>query len=435
MGKVKTGTTSKIKGSKKTSSGSSIFGPGSSTVFPPDNGSGPSKLGNSGSFPSRSQPVGMGLGNASFGHGSRQLPPPVDCDDTMGNGGGNGSGISTSGSRPRISLEGNTSITEGQSGAFRLRLDREVTTDTVVTIRINDGSAICYDGDGSGQKTKGDLRKSVMPGLDRDFTCYDSQGRIITDDIITLTIRAGQTTSESIYVQTWTEEVSMGGKKVMTADTPIGEGNETFSCEIVDAPGGYEVVQPQVPVTIIDNTPYKWHSPLAIDLNGDGIKTLSLDKGVAFDLLSTGTKNNIGWISNKDGLLAVDSNGNGQIDNGKELFGGGVGEGFAKLDSFDTNRDGIVDANDKGFDSLKIWRDGNSNGVTDKGELQALSVFGINSLNVGHIAYDQAAKLDQQGNILGERGSVTTTKGSSLDMIDVYFQVGAALPSTDAALG
>jgi hypothetical protein len=114
----------------------------------------------------------------------------------------------------------------------------------------------------------------------------------------------------------------------------------------------------------------------------------------------------------------ANGNGNGKIDNGKEMFGGGVGEGFAKLDSFDTNRDGIVNTKDQGFDSLKIWQDRNSNGVTDRGELQSLSVFGIKSLNVDHIAYDQAAELDKQGNILGERGSVTTLKGclSSLQL-------------------
>jgi serine-aspartate repeat-containing protein C/D/E len=325
--------------------------------------------------------------------------------------------------QPRVSLVGNSSINEGGSGSYRLQLDKAATTDMTFTIRVNNGSAKSYAGDGSDQKYKGDLKKSVFPQLNRDFTSYDSQGRIIQGDTVTLTVKAGQTVSDSYNVQTWQEEVSMGGKKEITSSTALGEGNESFTLEIVNASGA-QVDRGHMPVTIIDNTPYKWHSPLAIDLNGDGVKTLSIDKGVEFDLLNNGTKNNVGWISGKDGLLAVDNNGNGQIDNGKELFGGGVGDGFAKLDSFDTNRDGLVDANDKDFGSLKIWRDGNSNGVTDRGELQALSVFGINSLNVEHIAYDRAAQLDKQGNILGERGSVNTINGKSLDMVDVYFQVG-----------
>jgi serine-aspartate repeat-containing protein C/D/E len=327
--------------------------------------------------------------------------------------------------QPRVSLVGNSSINEGSSSSYRLQLDQAATTDMTFTIRINDGSAESYDGDGSKQKYKGDLKKSVFPELNRDFTGYDSQGRIISGDTMTLTIKAGQTISDSYNVQTWKEEVSMGGKKAIDSSTALGEGNESFTLEIAHAEGCV-IDRGHMPITIVDNAPYKWHSPLAIDLNGDGIKTLSIDKGIEFDLFSTGTKNSVGWISRKDGLLAIDNDGNGQIDNGNELFGGGVGDGFAKLDSFDTNRDGLVDANDQGFESLKIWRDGNSNGVTDRSELQALAVFGISSLNVEHIAYDQAAQLDKRGNILGERGSVNTIDGKSLDMIDVYFQVNDA---------
>jgi serine-aspartate repeat-containing protein C/D/E len=335
-------------------------------------------------------------------------------------------------SNQTVSLVGNSTINEGSSSSYRLQLDRAATSDMTFTIRVNNGSAQSYAGDGSGQKYKGDLKKSVFPQLNRDFTSYDSQGRILTGDTVTLTIKAGQTTSDSYNVQTWQEEVSMGGKKNITSSTALGEGDESFTLEIVDA-GGYQVGRGHLPVTIVDNTPYKWHSPLAVDLNGDGIKTLSIDKGVKFDLLNTGSKSNVGWISGKDGLLAIDNNGNGQIDNGKELFGGGVGDGFAKLDSFDTNRDGVVSASDQGFDSLKIWQDRNSNGVTDRGELQALSVFGIESLNVEHIAYNKAAELDKKGNILGERGSVNTTSGKTLDMIDVYFQVDASLPTNNAS--
>ncbi len=332
--------------------------------------------------------------------------------------------------QPRVSLVGDSNITEGGKGSYRLQLDRVAQTDLTFTIRVSDGTAIGFEGDGSGQKAKGDLKKGVLPILDRDYTVTDAQGQIVHGDTITLTIKAGSTTSESIGVQTWQEEVSMGGKKVITPNTQLGEGNEHFSLDIVDA-CGCQVAQPHMPVTIIDESIYKWHSPLAIDLNGDGIKTLNIDKGVTFDLLNTGSKVNVGWISPKDGLLAVDNNGNGKIDNGNELFGGGVGDGFAKLDSFDTNRDGIVDATDTNFGALKIWQDGNSNGVTDRGELQALSVFGIQSLNVAH---EKKFELDNQNNILGERGSVNTTNGKSLDMIDVYFQVASVFP-TGSVLG
>jgi hypothetical protein len=323
---------------------------------------------------------------------------------------------------PQLKLIGDTSITEGNKGSYRLQLDRASTTDLTFTVDIADGKAKRFNGDGSNQKEKGDLKKSVFPELNRDFTAYDSQGRIINGSV-TLTIRAGQTTSEDFSIQTWQEEVSMGGKKEITSETLLGEGNENFSLNIVDA-RGCQVAQPHVPITIIDHTEYKWHSPIAIDLNGNGIKTLSIDNGVKFDLLNTGSSVDVGWISPKDGLLAIDNNANGTIDNGNELFGGGVGDGFAKLDSFDTNRDGLVDASDQDFGSLKIWQDSNSNGFTDNGELQALSVFGIASLNT---SYEKKFELDSRGNVLGERSFATTTSGKTLDAIDVYFQVDAGL--------
>ena len=38
-------------------------------------------------------------------------------------------------------------------------------------------------------------------------------------------------------------------------------------------------------------------TPLMLDLNGDGVQTLAIDSGVQFDLLNTGTKQSLGWIS------------------------------------------------------------------------------------------------------------------------------------------
>ncbi len=57
-------------------------------------------------------------------------------------------------------------------------------------------------------------------------------------------------------------------------------------------------------------------SPLAFDLDGDGIETTNLNDGsVFFDIKNTGFANKIGWINSDDGLLALDRNNNSQIDN------------------------------------------------------------------------------------------------------------------------
>ncbi|MCL6484678.1 MAG: carboxypeptidase regulatory-like domain-containing protein, partial [Janthinobacterium lividum] len=64
-------------------------------------------------------------------------------------------------------------------------------------------------------------------------------------------------------------------------------------------------------------------TPIVIDLNGDGVHTIArADFHGSFDLLGTGSAIESGWVSADDGLLAIDNNGNGKIDNISELFGG-----------------------------------------------------------------------------------------------------------------
>ena len=66
------------------------------------------------------------------------------------------------------------------------------------------------------------------------------------------------------------------------------------------------------------------------------------------------TKRKKKTIKGDDGLLVRDLNGNGVIDSGQELFGGDTvlangqkaTDAYAALKDLDSNRDGIIDAND-----------------------------------------------------------------------------------------
>ncbi len=62
-------------------------------------------------------------------------------------------------------------------------------------------------------------------------------------------------------------------------------------------------------------------SPLVVDLDGDGIETIGTNNNIYFDHDNNGFAENTGWVGKDDGLLVRDINGNGQIDNGTELFG------------------------------------------------------------------------------------------------------------------
>jgi hypothetical protein len=162
-------------------------------------------------------------------------------------------------------------------------------------------------------------------------------------------------------------------------------------------------------------------SPLVVDLNGDGIQTTSVDLSTGtFDLLNDGNPISSGWISADDGLLAVDTNDNGVIDNRSELFGGNVGEGFAKLTTFDSNADGMVDAKDARFGELKIWQDKNANHRTDAGELRSLADFGVSSISTRYVVVPEF----QNGNFLLERGAATMKDGGTVAVADAYFEIG-----------
>ena len=142
-----------------------------------------------------------------------------------------------------------------------------------------------------------------------------------------------------------------------------------------------------------------------------------------------------------DGLLARDLDGDGQIDDGSELFGEATvladgsraKDGFEALASLDANRDGVVDAKDAGFASLKIWSDADADGYTDAGELKSLSELGITSVRVDA----KSTSVFDNGNFLGLSASYERADGTQGEVADVWFRVSSAeeLEQKAAALG
>ena len=180
------------------------------------------------------------------------------------------------------------------------------------------------------------------------------------------------------------------------------------------------------------------NSPIAIDLDGDGIETLAYDDTHgAFDLNEDGVPDQSGWLSGDDGFLAVDLNDNGRIDSRAELFGGeNLGDGFARLSTYDSNNDGVIDASDENFGELLIWQDANENHQTNPGELYSLSDFDITSLSLDW--YNQNG--ESNGNLLLETSAATLADGSTLELVDVWFagdsdatESFADLPDLDVA--
>jgi len=168
-------------------------------------------------------------------------------------------------------------------------------------------------------------------------------------------------------------------------------------------------------------------SPLVLDLDDDGQFTIGLaQSSVTFDLNGDGVMENVGWASANDGLLAIDLNSDGIINDGSELFGEAFGlgdgtrakDGFAALSSLDSNQDGKISATDNAFSQLKVWRDADSDGQTDAGELSSLMDMGIESLDLSGVWSPTA----ENANVVGITSSYTTTDGSTHQMADIWFR-------------
>lgn len=119
--------------------------------------------------------------------------------------------------------------------------------------------------------------------------------------------------------------------------------------------------------------------PLMLDFGGPAA-ALS-DQRFAFDLDADGTMENIPMISGS-GFLAFDRNANGQIDDGRELFGPMSGNGFADLAQLDGDGNGWIDENDTDFAKLRIWQPD----ADGKGTLKTLAEAGIGALYLNNVA-------------------------------------------------
>ena len=325
-------------------------------------------------------------------------------------------------------IVGATSVYEGCSANYQVKLSGAVSTDTWLTVAAIDGTAKRTGVDASIQNLTG------INAQTKDYALIGTDCKIDADGVISVKVAAGQTSSAVFSLSAWKENVSVdfftyltgGYKESAWENLKLNLSNSTNALVTIGSS--------DLNVSIGDTTIYALSSPIALDMDGNGIQTTALiDSKGTFDLLGNGKAVNSGWLSSGDAFLAIDNNSNGKIDSVSELFGGNKGDGFAKLSSFDTNGDGLVDAKDADFGKLLVWQDLNGDHATDAGELRTLGEAGIASLNTG---FTDGA-IDQLGNILGETSLATRTDGTQIVTTDVYFNTdvdGASLPELSSLL-
>ncbi len=180
----------------------------------------------------------------------------------------------------------------------------------------------------------------------------------------------------------------------------------------------------------------KVQSPIALDLDGDGIETVNINEGGHFDHDANDFAEQTGWVGSGDGLLVYDRNNDGVIDTGRETFGNTTllsdgtpaDNGFQVLAELDENKDGKIDSQDAIWSSLKIWQDYDGDGYSSGDELWSLSDVGVSSINTG---YMDSTYIDPQGNEHRQVGSFTRADGTSGTAADVWFQVNKAFTIAD----
>lgn len=117
--------------------------------------------------------------------------------------------------------------------------------------------------------------------------------------------------------------------------------------------------------------------PLVINFAGNAAQLTS--QRFSFDLEGDGAAEQIAMLAAGSGYLALDKNGNGQIDNGHELFGVASGDGFADLAHHDDDGNGWIDENDAIYEQLRVW----TPSADGSGQLHTLKEKQVGALYLG----------------------------------------------------
>ena len=133
-------------------------------------------------------------------------------------------------------------------------------------------------------------------------------------------------------------------------------------------------------------------APLVVDLNGQGPERSQVE--IQFDMDNDGEKNTMALLKPGNGFLALDTNKDGVINDGSELFGALPGtHGFEQLAAYDRDQNGWIDENDPIFQELAVWE----STPEGKTRLRQLKDLGIGAICLQFTVNDRDMGADHPG--------------------------------------
>ncbi|WP_255350713.1 Ig-like domain-containing protein [Limnohabitans sp. DM1] len=178
-------------------------------------------------------------------------------------------------------------------------------------------------------------------------------------------------------------------------------------------------------------------APVVLDMNRDGILSYSQ---VQMDVNGDGLQDQSAWAAPQDGVLVWDKFADAMVHDHSQfafaqyadlLVTPGATDLQGLAAAFDSNGDGVLNAQDSRFAQMAVWQDANHNGQSDSGEVRHLLDVGIVSLQLHSdgVLRSPAAGVQEAG-----RTHATWLDGSQLLVADAAFAFSSG-GSSDSGSG
>lgn len=320
-------------------------------------------------------------------------------------------------------------------------INEDVTTSSWANYVVYEGSAAVVRNSNTNFYVRGEIREGRIISLG----AVDPEGRALSYSLSDVTATdinvssGGNSDIDSGY-----PTLSVDGNGLISFNLPPGAGGNddvawqggtrtsiggsatrrtlsiqyTFNVNITDSLG----LTTTIPYTVTFLRRGSSVPPVVLDLDGDGIELVPYEGStILFDMDLDGVRDRTGWVGADDGLLALDRNGNGTIDDISEIsFVGdlpGADSDVEGLRAFDTNANGLLDAGDERFGEFRVWRDANQDGVSQAGELLSLADAGIVTVNLTMTLTGDVTSTD---NVIYSTAQYTNILGQSRLVGDVF---------------